>query len=39
MEIVNKYKIKEVQMDVIEHVIEYTSGQEIIVPKDGSVVF
>jgi hypothetical protein len=26
MEIVNKYKIKEIQMAVIEHVIEYTSG-------------
>jgi ribonuclease HI len=26
MEIVNRYKIKEIQMDVIEHVIEYTSG-------------
>jgi hypothetical protein len=26
MEIANKYKINEIQMDVIEHVIEYTSG-------------
>jgi hypothetical protein len=26
MEIVNKYKIKEIQMAIIEHVIEYTSG-------------
>jgi hypothetical protein len=26
MEIANKYKIKETQKDVIEHVIEYTSG-------------
>jgi malic enzyme len=26
MEVVNKYKIKEIQMDVIEHVIEYTAG-------------
>jgi hypothetical protein len=26
MEIVNKYKIKEIQMAVIEHVTEYTSG-------------
>jgi malic enzyme len=26
MKIFNKYKIKEIQMDVIEHVIEYTSG-------------
>jgi hypothetical protein len=26
MEIANKYKINETQMDVIEHVIEYTSG-------------
>jgi hypothetical protein len=25
MKIFNKYKIKEIQMDVIEHVIEYTS--------------
>jgi hypothetical protein len=26
MEISNKYKINEIQMDVIEHMIEYTSG-------------
>jgi hypothetical protein len=26
MEIVNKYKINEIQMAMIEHVIEYTSG-------------
>jgi hypothetical protein len=26
MEIVNKYKIKEIHMEVIEHVIEYTPG-------------
>jgi hypothetical protein len=26
MEIVNKYKINEMQMAMIEHVIEYTSG-------------